>query len=72
MGKGGTLVLGVTLKWGADEETETGVIEHTIARVVAGRTGFLLGCLPALFHPGKDLLGQGRVGGQGGGRRRCG
>lgn len=61
-------------RWGggADEETETGVIKHTVARVVAGWTGFLLGCLPALFHPGKDLLGQGRVRGQGGGRRRCG
>lgn len=66
MGKGGTLVRGV------DEEEETGVMEHTVARVVAGGTGFLLGCLPALFHPGKDLLGQGRVGGQGGGRGRCG
>lgn len=45
-----------------DRETETGVI--TIARVVAGGTVFLLGCLPTLFHPGKDMLGQGRVGGQ--------
>lgn len=73
MGKGGTLVLGVPLRGGgAGEERETGVREHTIARVVAGRAGFLLGCLPALFHPGKDLLGQGRVGGQGGGRRRRG
>lgn len=73
MCKGGTLVLGVTLRGGAaDEEMETVVIEQTIARVVAGRAGFLLCCLPALFHPGKNLLGQGWVGGQRGGRRRCG
>lgn len=53
-------------------QTVTGVVEHTVARVVAGWTVFLLGRLPGLFHPGKDLLGQGWVGGQwGGGRRGC-
>lgn len=54
-----------------DRETETGAVSHTVARVVAGRTVFLLGRLSTLFHPGKDLLGHGRVGGQrrGGGRR---
>lgn len=41
---------------------------HTVARVVAGRTVFLLGGLPALLHPGVDLLGRGGVGGQRGGR----
>lgn len=46
------------------EKAETGVMVHTVARVVAWGTVFLLGCLPTLFHPGKDLLGQGRVWGQ--------
>lgn len=43
-----------------------------IARVVAGWTVFLLSRLTTLFHPGKNLLGQGWVGRQWRGWRRCG
>lgn len=55
---------GVIILLSRDVAGRHGQVEHTVARVVAGRTVFLLGRLPTLLHPGKDLLGQGRVGGQ--------